>query len=547
MVRECAWRPFLAVLCLALAGCDENGGVADAGGDGDAIGAEIEEDVPVDPGDVPGSDADAGEDEAAGDDGDAGPPFELDPHRIHDDIAFLASEACAGREAATPGNDLALDYVEGLFEEIGLEPAGDSGTYRQRFEFPKWTLRSPPAAELAGEALVSGENFVVFRYSGSGTVAAPVVFVGYGLVVPPFDRAEYPDCPLDPAGFDDYAGVDADGKAVLSLQGLPRDDLRIGRDCPGSPPDKVAIATAHGAAAVVTVANYRTPPEVVWGITLWWDRPGTIPVVMIDRTLVETLVPGLPAWAAGIDERLAPSSHGTDIDVSVEVDAEVATVASFNLLGAIPGVDPGRRDEVVVVGGHIDHEPPDPVSGTIYPGADDNASGTAMTVELARAVAGGVGRPARTVLFAAWNAEEQGILGSCAYVASPAYELAATRALLNMDAVGGGTAGGLYLFGGASEPNSDLTRLMIRSMLAHGIDGSVQSVSDPSRSDHKCFADNGVPILSAMSLHDERMVAHTPGDTIGNINIDDLDLAGRMIWAALEPLARGTEAEYVDE
>ena len=531
-----------APACLC-ASCGDRGIEVDAGSETDQATETGDDGGGEEPASDPDTvEADAGEDrEEAEGEPDAPPDFTPNPDRIIADIAYLASDPCAGREAGTPGNDLALDYVEGLLRDLGLQPAGDGGTFRRSFEFPMWRQTAPPRVTLEGAELQSGVDFVVFRYSPSGAASGPILFAGYGLVVPPFDPVEYPECPIDPAGYDDFAGLDLTGAVILKLKGVPNDSTRISEGCPVE--DGLAAAEERGAAAVITVMNYRWPPAVMAGVTVPHDNTYGIPLILADRSLMEASIPDLHAWASEIDARYQPGSRATGLSASMTLSTQVSTASTSNILGVMPGSDPSLSGEVVLVGAHIDHLAPDPSSGTIYPGAVDNASGTALVVELARGVVQAIGNPSRTVLFAAWNAEECRMLGSCAYTAAPSYPLAATRAVLNIDGVGGGSAAGLWLLSGTFEANAWLSDLMFASMLDRGIDGSLQRLPYSENSDHACFIEMGVSTLSVSSIGDYPYV-HSPGDTVERIHADDLMLAARMMWALLEPLALGTEALY---
>jgi Zn-dependent M28 family amino/carboxypeptidase len=117
------------------------------------------------------------------------------------------------------------------------------------------------------------------------------------------------------------------------------------------------------------------------------------------------------------------------------------------VIGVLPGTDQELSEEVVVIGAHVDHLGKDPVSGGIYYGADDNASGTAVVMELARAFVLGGHKTARTVVFAAWNAEELGLIGSCEHVENPSFPISQTVAAWSIDMVGAGDGSGLPFTG----------------------------------------------------------------------------------------------------
>ena len=533
----------LGCLLLTVTGCPEDAADDDATGDDD---------------DATGDDDDAtagdDDDDATGDDDDTYPAEELDPQRIYDDVAYLSSDEMGGRSPATAGNEEALQYVEAVFADYGLEPAGDGGTYRQVFGFQQWQQLAPADVVLGGDTLAEGSDFGVFSSSGGGDVTAEVVFVGYGLTVPSFDAAKYPSCPFTEAGYDDYAAVDVTDKIALMLRHGPHDDEAYVDECPQgaaslSPGDqwtfgyKAANADLHGAAAVLLVADYNHGGGIVEGYVGSDYIVSDMPMVSPRRDLVETHVPGLEAWWALIDSTDAPVSADTGITATVTVDAEIVTTETANLHGVIPGSDPDLADEVIIYGAHIDHVGTD-AQGNVYNGADDNASGSAVMLEMARLMARGGVTPARTVMFSAYNAEELGLIGSCFYVDEPTYPIEDTVAMLSIDMVGAGDGSGLMFFGADYEPYAWLSDLAAAATDDAGLGHTVQPGPSSFNSDHGCFAWEGVPAMLALSLGDHGYY-HTPEDTIDTILIEDLEASARILWATLQPLATATEDQFI--
>ena len=260
---------FVVVLVALVAGC--------GGGRAHYVGGE---DEPGADGDVDGdADADGSTDadSEAEPDGDPEEPFAFDPERVYGDVAYLASEELAGRAPGTAGNEAAVAFVEALFAELGLEPAGDGEGYRQAFAYEQWSVLGPATLAFDGVGVPAGDAFDLLAYSGSGEVTAEVVFAGHGLTVPPFDPDAHPDCPLDPeAGFDEYADLDVAGRVVLVLRHGPRDDLAVYESCPASAACveapclfnfgyKARNAAENGAAAVLIVQDFRHDPEPLPG------------------------------------------------------------------------------------------------------------------------------------------------------------------------------------------------------------------------------------------------------------------------------------------
>lgn len=565
---------FLSLVFLALVastGCDDGTPLDDTGLDADAevdAGADADGDSDVDAdGDVLAdgdSDADLDGGDGGGDgdleaDVEEAEPFIFDRRRIFDDLSYLASDELGGRAPGTAGNDAAMDLVEDLFESLGLFPVGDEGTYRQSFGYDEWNVEGTPQVIIDSVALEYGEQFLPFAYSGSGDVTAEMVFVGYGMTIPPYDREEYPDCPIDAdAGYDDYEAVDATGRIALLLRHGPNDnetiygacpvnEACIGDECLWTFGYKAANARFHGAVGMLLVQDYRHGPSIE-------EYGGTLDVsyyvedfsaLFVDRDAVEAAVTDLGSWADAIDEGLAPSSMATGVEATIGLATAFRTIESWNIVSAVLGTDPEIADEVIVIGAHLDHLGTDEATGEIYHGADDNASGTSVMMELARALASDHPEPARTVLFAGWNAEEVGLIGSCYYVEHPTFPIESTIVAFSVDMVGGGIGVGLDLFGGLLPQNEWIVDLMTASSADRGLDYRVVAQDALDASDHACFGLVGVSAVLAESIGPHAHY-HTPRDTAAQIDIDDLESSALLMWSVLEPLALGIEGDYLE-
>jgi hypothetical protein len=482
--------------------------------------------------------------------------FPIDPQRIFDDVAALASPAMQGRKPPSEGNLAALAYVENRFIRLGLEAVGDAHTYRQAFDFSSWDLLGPSSMSVAGQALAAGGDYTVMNDSGSAEVSAELVFVGYGLTVPPFEAAQHPGCPLSPAGYDDYQGVDVAGRIAVVLRHGPMENQAVHTGCPANaacvePPClwnfgyKAANAALHGAATIILAQDYHHSGEEIIAGTLGaaYYAP-QLAALSVKRTTLEAAIPSLQTWAEAIDTTGLPQSHGTSVHASVRVSAALSRSTSTNLLGARPGTDPALAAEVIVVGAHLDHLGVDSETGQVFTGADDNASGTAVMMELARAVTDPGFAPKRTVLFAAWNAEEEGLYGSCHYVESnPVYPLGKTKVAFAVDMVGAGDGSGVEVIGGSQPAYRWLMDVMQGAVTAQGLGVLVQPSGPLDASDHACFAAAGVTgvLVSTLGPHADY---HTLRDTIDTISKKDIDTAARVMWATLEPLALGSEASF---
>lgn len=468
---------------------------------------------------------------------------QVNGQRIWQFTRYLASDQLAGRLAGTEGEYMAAQYISQKFQDWELEPAGDGGSYYQNFTMSLWYATAPVNLALVdGPTYAYGSDYIIFSYSGSTDVTAEVVFAGYGITVPPYNQGDYPDCTAPTTGYDDYAGLDVADKVVLVLRHGPNDDPNwYYVDCPTNIPAaagswafgyKSMNANLHGAKGMILVNDYRHGPAPSPGtLNAYAYQPG-MGAVRAHRSIGEQLVPDLEARQNTIDGTLTPTSGPTGKSVHMVVTASFdPETPTQNVLGAIPGTDPEIGDEVVIVSAHYDHEGVS-LTGEIYPGADDDASGTAVMMELAKIMASGNFAPKRTILFAAWGAEEAGLLGSEYYVDNPTYPLEQTVAVLQMDMVGVGDRSGVNIFGGTV-----LTDLF--DQIAANADEvlvEAQPFNPNNNSDNAPFFNAGVPAVMVQTRGPHEYY-HTPADTIDTIDRYELEQTGRVVGATAYELA----------
>lgn len=478
-------------------------------------------------------------------------PVEVSQDRLLSHVETLASAAYGGRSPGTEGGELAATYLEEHFSRLGLTPAGEDGTFRAWFDVSVFEATAPAILELDGQALVEGDDFDIFSGSGAGDVTGELVFAGYGLTIPPFDPAAWPDCPLDPAGYDDYAGVEMAGRIALVLRHGPNDDEHIQGGCPGNEAMadegelynfgyKTANAALHGATGLVLVNDLPHESEHAQGNIGDAYADPAFPSVFADRDAVLAHVPDLPTWAATLDATLTPQARPTGITTRVGVFTEYSVRTVPNVLATLPGTDPALQDEVVVVGAHFDHMGT-AGNGDIYYGADDNASGTAVVLELAEACVEAGLQPGRTILFAGFNAEELGLLGSMTFVRAPTVPLETTVAMVNLDMVGGGDDSGVNVFGSMDGEWAWLMELVEDLAPA---DFPATLLPSMPNSDHASFLMAGVPAVMLLSSG-EHPVYHTPEDTFETIDGAEMESVARVAADTLQVLAAGQEASPV--
>jgi hypothetical protein len=438
-------------------------------------------------------------------------PSPISAARIKQHVQTLSSDAFRGRGPTQTGEARTIDYLARQFAAAGLKPAGPNGSWFQEVPLVRYD-RGPVliGVTVGGQRipLRTGRDITVSsRIIGrTQLVNAPIVFGGYGVVAPAL-------------GFDGYDGVDLKGKVVLVLAGDP--DFEAGRDLgfggralafAGRTGEKIAAAQARGAAAVITI-HETEPASYPWSQIENGDR---LPAFGLDEGGELKSGFGLRGWVrrepavqllrrAGLDygelKRRAQSPGFRalpvgDATLSADFMTSGSRVISRNVVAMVPGT--ARAEETVLYGAHWDANGEnafDPGRDQIRNGAIDNGVGTATLLEVARAFASGPA-PRRSVVFAAWTAEEKGLLGASWYAAHPLRPLETTAAVFNLDPhLALGAARNLDLIGPGRTPlEHDLARVAAARGLR--LDPEVNSEAGwYYRSDHFAFAQKGVPTV----------------------------------------------------
>jgi Zn-dependent M28 family amino/carboxypeptidase len=376
----------------------------------------------------------------------------IDADRLLDHIKFLASDEMKGRADGSPEFERAGDYISSQFTDIGLKPGGVDGTWFQPFELiAGLTIGRENALVLSDRShsvhLALGTSYYPLSAVPNDAPnipsvqlpKVPVVFAGYGLSAPEVN-------------YDDYAGLDVSGKAVLIFSHEPQEAdpnsaLNGNRPMPETTVyRKAEAAHNHGARLLIVVGDptHRTDQGLYSQFATVPDADEAgLPVLRVRRSDVQPLLDdfALDAAARQIDSDLRPRSHelkGATLDYTEYLENDRKTVR--NVVGTLPGSDPSRAGEAIVIGAHYDHVGlggrlsmvPDQ-AGEIHNGADDNASGTASIIEIARAAAADRSRFPRTLIFVAFAGEERGLLGSAYYAQHPSVAPGRIAADINID------------------------------------------------------------------------------------------------------------------
>jgi hypothetical protein len=458
--------------------------------------------------------------------------------RLRGDVTFLADDAREGRAPGSSGIEAAAEYVAAGFKEAGLKPAPGLDGYFQPFTLsgnptlgPDIALslnHGPDAPAITAEAKV---EFTPLAIGSSGTLNhVTVVFAGYGITAK--DDAQKLD-------YDDYAGLNVQGKAVLIIRREPQQDKEDSPFAGKRNSDfatfrhKATNAFQHGAAAVLLVNDAfslkgeKAKDELLKFTDAGAELNSKIPFLMITRAFGDKLMaaagqPTLEALEQQIDAELKPrSAELAGWWLNARIDIERKTITTRNVVGVLEGIGP-LADETVVVGAHYDHLGRGGIrsgslaflSSDIHNGADDNASGTSMVLELARRLARRPDPLPRRVVFVAFSGEERGLLGSKYYVEHPPFPLASTVLMANFDMVGRlNDKSELTVYGTGTTPGID----SLVEALGKSADFTVKKIAEGhGPSDQESFYLKNIPVLFAFTGNHRDY--HRPSDDTDRIN-----------------------------
>lgn len=458
---------------------------------------------------------------------------------VKQNMETLASDEYLGREATTKGGEMSATYITQKLQEYNIQPFGDDNTYYQSFDVIVTGLEKTSSMNLIAtdnsvlSNLEFGRDFILFLIGAGATkiqlCATEIVYVGYGITAPEYK-------------YDDYEGLDVQGKTVLMTLGEPyseNDNFFNGKQVSQyeNPFAKISNAKSKGVAAMILFGS----PDVLmmWDLLLAqtlntqinlagdisnnqiFDFP---PIIILNQESTINLLEGEELNYETISEIKnngdIPNSFTLNKKMELNVQSYIRNDKCKNILGIIEGNDPVLKNEYIVIGGHYDHV--GVTNGQVYNGADDNASGTVAVMEIARMLQE-TKENNRSIIVALWDAEEKGLLGSTYFVSAVDY-LNNITAKINLDMVGRGSSDTLYVLG--SDRASSEFHNLIKSVNDETVKFYLNySLNNPNNSyynasDHAPFAQKKIPVV----FFNDYMLSdlHKPSDDFDKINYEKI-------------------------
>jgi acetylornithine deacetylase/succinyl-diaminopimelate desuccinylase-like protein len=481
----------------------------------------------------------------------AAAPAKLDrpePQAYLEHVKYLASDELQGRGAGTDGLRLAEEYIARQLKAAGLQPAGDSGSYLQAFTVTTGaTMGDENSFEITQggetEKLTPEQAYIPLNFSTSGSVSGGVVFAGYGATADEFN-------------YDDYFHLPVEDKVVVVLRYEPPSfsKERSGRrerhySHHAHLVSKAINARNRGAKAVILVnGDIEDSGELVKFGSVAGPDDASILMVQVTNAVAEKWFAAagkpLSELQKSIDGNGRPQSFvfpdSFKISLGVEIERKQATV--HNVIGYLPG----ETDEYIIIGAHHDHLGRGDQSslapsqiGEVHHGADDNASGTAGVIELARLFAQRGEKPHRGILFMTFGGEEIGLLGSAYWANHPTRPIENATAMINMDMIGRIRDSKVYI--GGVGTGSTFRPLIEQAQKQNGLEVDY-SKETHSSSDHTSFSSKGIPALFFFSgLHSDY---HKPSDTSDKINAEPAAQLLAMVGDIAGELAAGERPAF---
>jgi hypothetical protein len=449
-------------------------------------------------------------------------------------IKYLSSDSLKGRLTGSPGDSLAAEYIKSKLVSYGLIPLSGDGL--QRYKVTKRVLAGKSnSLSVNGINYAPDKDFMPFAFSSSTGLESEVVFAGYGFNIN-----------ADSLKWNDYNGIDVKGKWVMMLRGDPEPENNKSPFITFSADrDKALLAKDMGAAGVLMVSGPVFDPQDAFESLNIEGYSVDIPVLRIKKEVADIILSKSKNTIASLEKKLndakKPFSFSTKVSVNGKAEIVRELANTRNVVMLLPGEDPKLKDEYIILGAHFDHlGMGGPGSGSraldtigIHHGADDNASGVAMMLELAEKFAKTKGSHKRSIICLSFSGEEEGLLGSKHFVDDPGINLSKVDAMINMDMVGRLNKTNNLQIGGVG------TAIGLKDLVYAKSDTSIIKLTLSEEgygpSDHSSFYGKNIPVLFYFT--GAHMDYHTPTDTWEKINFKGMIEISDLIFNVTKELA----------
>lgn len=446
---------------------------------------------------------------------------------LQEHIEYLSSDQLQGRLTGTEGDSLAADYIKRELTGFGFKPLFGDGF--QRFKVTERILPGKTSfLKAAGKEFTCEKDFIPVGFSSDGNADAEVIFAGYGFNIN-----------TDSLKWNDYVNLDVKGKWVMILRADPEVNNTRSLFIPFSGDrDKALIAKDMGAAGVLLVSGPSSDDQDSFEQLNKNDFSVGIPVLRIKRYVADQILANvkatIPALEKKLNDRRKPFSIATGIVLSGNAEIVREEANTRNIAMILPGTDEKLKNEFIIFGAHFDHlglggpgsssRAPDTVG--VHHGADDNASGVAMMLELAEKFSKTKESHRRSIICIGFTGEEMGLLGSKYFAENPGIDLSKVNAMINLDMVG---------------RLKETKNLQISGVgTAEGFKDIIYSVSDTSviklsmteegygPSDYSSFYGKNIPVLAYTT--GAHLDYHTPNDIADSINYKGMVMVSSLVY-----------------
>ncbi len=456
--------------------------------------------------------------------------LDVNGHACYQHVRHLAGEEYEGRGTGSETYNKAAAYIADQMRDIGLVPLDPDSSYFQRFTLNRNFIIDPMSCTLQvylpysdgvdtlNVEYTPGEDFLPYSSSKSFSGPISVVFAGYGLDTPENN-------------WNDYENLDVSGKFVLVLNGHPPfENMTFTRK--HRTRGKLKMAQEKGAAGFISIGN------PIGSIS---SKQG-MPALTITKEVANDLLKGTGYTIGDLKQEIETQRESISLAIPNQLHLQLTNryetdLETMNIVGMLPGSDPELRDEYILIGGHADHI--GNMGSLTFWGANDNASGPATVLEIARVLAAQDTAPARSIVFMAFTGEEMGLKGAKYYAEHPMVPLENTRLMINLDMVGAGHKG-IMIVGGKNYP--ELLE-MYRTVSKATVDREIAERWTAANSDHWPFQEKNIPAVFLYAF-DGPPTYHTINDKPETLDPVTMGTVGSLTARVVMQLAEQSDLDF---